>query len=432
MISTINPESILNIIKNQFFSIIRREKDTFGNINIDISLERQYIQYEESVENTIYIVVSLKPSDIILKQIVQPLEIYFISEHNNISLCQKLLLEYSTIYNLKFSEEESLQQIYNTPEMDDPYFEFFEGFRGLFAISGSFVYTPSINNFSVYYYPRPYVVGYDGDANINLNKKMFVEKMAYEYGPGKYEFNSESEEWHLYIDNVDTDKYFTIDELKTFGIVPASYANFYIDVNAKKNIISKEIKTFMEGPNSLNDLWIDEDLLLSKVNESREYIFEYNESDNKWIEKNKGTSIYFLSQYGIYYSGEPKTGDRIIINVGYCKEEVPLITVALNLKAMPDSQVFFQSNNTTQTVVKAKTAAFSFTSYLLNTELLNRGIAIHNEDYTIEPDGEDAVFKFEFNFLKSKQKIVRYYKCMDMNINYSIGELPGVNISFSK
>ena len=78
MISTINPESILNIIKNQFFSIIRREKDTFGNINIDISLERQYIQYEESVENTIYIVVSLKPSDIILKQIVQPLEIFFI------------------------------------------------------------------------------------------------------------------------------------------------------------------------------------------------------------------------------------------------------------------------------------------------------------------------------------------------------------------
>ena len=57
MISTINPESILNIIKNQFFSIIRREKDTFGNINVDISLERQYIQYEESVENTIYIVV---------------------------------------------------------------------------------------------------------------------------------------------------------------------------------------------------------------------------------------------------------------------------------------------------------------------------------------------------------------------------------------
>ena len=95
MKNVINTETILNTIKNQFFSLVKREKEVYEGVNFDISLERQYITYENFNDNTIYIVISLKPAEIIHKAVIQPLEIYFISEHNNISLCQKLLLDSS-------------------------------------------------------------------------------------------------------------------------------------------------------------------------------------------------------------------------------------------------------------------------------------------------------------------------------------------------
>lgn len=143
-------DRIMGIIRDQFLSVMESDPDYYGQYDIILSNEQQYVRERDKSPNNIYIVVKFVPGSINFGQNVIPININALGEGNKIEACQRLLLEYAQQFNLgdpiTISSEESgdgssyiVKQIYTQPQVMSNFNQSWNEFRSLLFMTGTFL-----------------------------------------------------------------------------------------------------------------------------------------------------------------------------------------------------------------------------------------------------------------------------------------------------
>lgn len=145
----IDVNKIMEIITEQFVSVMDQDPDFYSDYNIILSNEQQYVKNRERDVNAIYIVVKFMPATLNFGQSVLPITINAMGERNKIDVCQHLLLEFAQTYNLGdpiTSGDDIIKQVYTSPTVLNNFNDVDIGFRSLFYMSGTFLIGSSINS----------------------------------------------------------------------------------------------------------------------------------------------------------------------------------------------------------------------------------------------------------------------------------------------
>ena len=134
------------------------------------------------------------------------------------------------------------------------------------------------------------------------------------------------------------------------------------------------------------------------------------------------------NEFGITFDGNENDFNSIDIIV--IEEEIKNLNNRSNFDIQHDSQLFFNSNNNVRSRAKSKVNVISFSTYLLDTEFVNRAIAISLDDYSITPEGENTSFIITKEY-KSGLKGTRIYKLASVSEESSVSEFPLINITLT-
>lgn len=150
----IETEKVIDIIEEQFAELLNLPEnvDMFSNIRIICSLEQQFMKIKDKDRNAIYIVIRLGSSSVVFNQAVLPITILALSEENKIELTRNLLLQYALKYNLNRVENDTIQQVYEAPNVVTNFEMLYSGFRSIISVSGVMVVSPNVNFFNVWNY----------------------------------------------------------------------------------------------------------------------------------------------------------------------------------------------------------------------------------------------------------------------------------------
>lgn len=141
----------LQLIKDELTTIMQNNYEIYGNLNIFISNEQEFIKLKQQMPNAVYIVLRFNAASINFGQSVLPFSITAIAEQNKIDKVQKLLADFAAAYNLVRSSDGTLQQIYETPSVNSNFNRLFEGFRSVMSVTGYLVISKTANFFTFYY-----------------------------------------------------------------------------------------------------------------------------------------------------------------------------------------------------------------------------------------------------------------------------------------
>ena len=138
---------------------------------------------------------------------------------------------------------------------------------------------------------------------------------------------------------------------------------------------------------------------------------------------------YNMEDIGFSFEGEQNEYNKISVIIS--KEEIENLNNRSNFDIQHDSQLFFNSNNNVVSRAKSKVNVISFSTYLLNTEFVNRAIAISLDDYEKAPEGENTSFVITKEYKKGNLKGTRIYKLASVSEESSISEFPLINITLT-
>ena len=131
------------------------------------------------------------------------------------------------------------------------------------------------------------------------------------------------------------------------------------------------------------------------------------------------TAAAIAKKYGkvLYVSGE--------------ENEVQCITLGVNFDIQLDSQPFFSTNNFTKSVGMYGTFTINFATYLTNTNLINKALAVALKDLSKQPEGVNTNFNFDIVF-KNGFKINNVnFKLVNFSIQQNLGEMPVASLTFT-
>lgn len=150
----IEVEKILDLLENELGNVIADDEEYYSELNFVLSNEQQYVKESKRQKNTLYIVVKFMPATINFGQVVLPITMTAVSEHNNLEKCQRLLLDFSQYWNLKTIgvSDYSVYQIYSSPSVISNFNEVYDGFRSVFSMSGTFLISKNSNECTLYFY----------------------------------------------------------------------------------------------------------------------------------------------------------------------------------------------------------------------------------------------------------------------------------------
>lgn len=150
----IDVEKILDLLENELGNVMAEDEEYYSGLRFVLSNEQQYVKEDKRQKNTLYIVVKFMPATINFGQVVLPITVTAVSEHNNIEKCQRLLLDFSQYWNLKTIRisDYSVYQIFSSPSIISNFNEVYDGFRSVFSMSGTFLISRNSNECSLYYY----------------------------------------------------------------------------------------------------------------------------------------------------------------------------------------------------------------------------------------------------------------------------------------
>lgn len=140
-------DKILELIKRQFNDLIN-EKIEYNGLKLLITNELQYSSKQKSFidDNTIFIVVKYMSGSVNFGQKTLPVTFSVLGEKNSINLCQLLLLDYINKYNLQRVENNTINQVYETPSVANNFNDIYEGYRTLFFFTGTFIISDNMFN----------------------------------------------------------------------------------------------------------------------------------------------------------------------------------------------------------------------------------------------------------------------------------------------
>lgn len=155
---------MINKINELIYANFRRLMNTnevYNDIELIVSNERN-IDTLKPKKNRIIIVISYFESAITAGQTLLPLQLSILSEYNNIEITQALLYAYAESYNTKENADFTIKQFYLTPVLVGAFTEYYDGYRGLYTMSGTLLISENMNaltDFAVF----------DGDKYVTLD-----------------------------------------------------------------------------------------------------------------------------------------------------------------------------------------------------------------------------------------------------------------------
>lgn len=141
----IDYKEIMQLISEQFATIMSADAEYYNEYSIILSNEQQYIKSKNKDPNKIYIVVKFLNATLNFGQSVLPITMNALGESNKIEACQRLLLEYAQTFNLKNNADNTIKQTYTSPSSLSNFNTVYDGFRTLFYMSGTFLISKNTN-----------------------------------------------------------------------------------------------------------------------------------------------------------------------------------------------------------------------------------------------------------------------------------------------
>ena len=148
-------QEMMNIINEQFQTVINDDPEYYAGTKIILSNEQQFIKLKDRDTNAIYIVVKFLSGPLNYMQNLVPVNFNVMGQGNKIELSQRLLLEYAQTFNLSrerefYDTDDSttpptvlhtyiIKQVYNHPQVMSNFNETWNEFRSLFFMAGTFL-----------------------------------------------------------------------------------------------------------------------------------------------------------------------------------------------------------------------------------------------------------------------------------------------------
>lgn len=150
----LNYDEIMALIQGQLLEYMNSEGnyERFKDYKIFLSREQQFMKVKDKDPNAIYIVVKFGSADVVFGQTVLPATITALSEQDRIETVTALLYEYAQKYNLQRVNDDTINQVYESPSVTTNFAPIYEGFRSVVAMSAAFVIGKNANDYKVYYY----------------------------------------------------------------------------------------------------------------------------------------------------------------------------------------------------------------------------------------------------------------------------------------
>ena len=376
MDKNVNYDEIISLLKNEFIETMELEPFYYEGVEVIIGKEQQFMYEEDFKPNNIYGVVRFGATDINFGSQVVPITLTFLSEQNNIELAQNLLYTFAQTYNLTRSFDNTIQQVYTSPEITSNFNLAYDGFKSIMFLSGTFIISKNANfyKFKNYdsstvivesyeqNYENEYFLGFGTtDEEILTNKQTFQEKVGY--------------------DTIDT---------------------FIFKYLGRNNYNAKW---------SLNDIELTEDISYYGIVCENEYIEQMDGLENKF-------TFTIVTNYKSY-------------DIEKYDFEVPVIDSKLSVNIELDTQPFYNMNNFTSSVARNGTIIINLTTFLLNdVKLINDCLAICVKDVKKIKAGVNNTFKLGVIF-KSGVQLIDDFKLSNFDLNQSIGNIPVVNLVFT-
>lgn len=376
MDKNVNYDEIISLLKNEFIETMELEPFYYEGVEVIIGKEQQFMYEEDFKPNNIYGVVRFGATDINFGSQVVPITLTFLSEQNNIELAQNLLYTFAQTYNLTRGLDNTIQQVYTSPEITSNFNLAYDGFKSIMFLSGTFIISKNANfyKFKNYdsstvivesyeqNYENEYFLGFGTtDEEILTNKQTFQEKVGY--------------------DTIDT---------------------FIFKYLGRNNYNAKW---------SLNDIELTEDISYYGIVCENEYIEQMDGLENKF-------TFTVVTNYKSY-------------DIEKYDFEVPVIDSKLSVNIELDTQPFYNMNNFTSSVARNGTLIINLTTFLLNdVKLINDCLAISVKDVKKIKAGVNNTFKLGVIF-KSGVQLIDDFKLSNFDLNQSIGNIPVVNLVFT-
>lgn len=153
-IHELNYDEILTLIHGQLLEYMNApgNYERFKDYKIIMSREQQFMKMKDKDPNAIYIVVKFGSADVVFGQTVLPVTIVALSEQDNIEAITGLLYEYAQTYNLKRVNDDTINQMYESPSVSSNFAPLYAGYRSTVVMSAAFVIGKNSNEYKVYYY----------------------------------------------------------------------------------------------------------------------------------------------------------------------------------------------------------------------------------------------------------------------------------------
>ena len=147
-------DEILTLIQGQLYEYMNapENKEKYKGYNLVLSKEQQFMKLKDKDPNTLYIVVKFGAADVVFGQTVLPATITALTEQNRLDATYSLLYEYAQKYNLHRVNNETINQVYESPTVSSNFNPIYEGFRSIVTMSAAFVIGKNSNDYTVYYY----------------------------------------------------------------------------------------------------------------------------------------------------------------------------------------------------------------------------------------------------------------------------------------
>lgn len=147
-------DEILTLIQGQLYEYMNapENKEKYKGYNLVLSKEQQFMKLKDKDPNALYIVVKFGAADVVFGQTVLPATITALTEQNRLDATYSLLYEYAQKYNLHRVNNETINQVYESPTVSSNFNPIYEGFRSIITMSAAFVIGKNSNDYTVYYY----------------------------------------------------------------------------------------------------------------------------------------------------------------------------------------------------------------------------------------------------------------------------------------
>lgn len=153
-VTELNFDEILTLIQGQLLAYMNSDEnyEKYKDFNIILSKEQQFMKLKDKDPNALYIVIKFGSADVAFGQTVLPVTMVALTEQNRIDSVYSLFYEYSQKYNLVRVNDNTINQVYESPSITGNFNALYEGYRSIVTMTCAFVIGKNSNDYRVYYY----------------------------------------------------------------------------------------------------------------------------------------------------------------------------------------------------------------------------------------------------------------------------------------